>query len=146
MPDKGLVIGSSETYIRDITEFCFSLSERLWWLRAPRKIFDTDSCLSILRNNHLLQMKVIVVSCFFVSLITLHQRNLSIKQENVLISFSFIYQLNTLPETMQQILPHREELWVTSAIQGDRYDHKKLEEENRVRSTSTLPHGKVHHR
>lgn len=32
---------------------------------------------------------------------------------------------------------------MTSAIQGDHYDHKKLEEENRVRSTSTLPHGKL---
>lgn len=52
-------------------------------------------------------MKVIVVSCFFVSLITLHQKNLSIKQENVLIYFGFTYQLNTLPETMQQILPPR---------------------------------------
>lgn len=90
-------------------------------------------------------MKVIVVSCFFVSLITLHQRNLSMKQENVLIYFIFTYWLNMLSETMQQILPNREDLWVTSAIQEDHYDHKKLEEENRVRSTSTLPHGKLHH-
>jgi len=90
-------------------------------------------------------MKVIVVSWFFINLITLHQRNLSIKQENMFICFSLTYQLNTFPEPTQQTLPHQKELQVTTATQGDHCDHKELEEENRVRSTSTLPHGKLHH-
>lgn len=35
MLDKGLAIGSFETYIRDMSEFWFSLSEELCWLRSP---------------------------------------------------------------------------------------------------------------
>lgn len=54
MLDKGHAIGSFEAYIRAMSELWFSLSEKLWWLRASRKTFDRESCHSIWKNNHLL--------------------------------------------------------------------------------------------